>query len=207
MDKNNLINEFNFLPLRYIHPSWLKTVPGGRYIENMRSCSRTEYRLSQYLLSYLELENDYHFDFIDQAKAIALLDESMLSEVVRYAGLIINRDHIKQNIARKNIVQLKQEIGEKAYMFALKRAPFIGAIPDFHLTEYKSENMLMNITVSGIQCLAAYFSGNTAVLKRIFLKLPITWKPYFQLSASIALKEQSKASSLLERIQAELEIA
>ena len=207
MDKNNLINEFNFLPLRYIHPSWLKTVFGGKYIEEMRSCSRTEYRLSQYLLSYFELENDYCFDFTNQVNTIALLDESKLSEIVRYAGLVINSEQIKKNIAREDVVQLKHQIGEKAYLFALKRAPFMGTIPDFPSHEYKSENLLTNIRISGAQCLAALFSDNTAILKRVFFKFPIIWKPYSQLSTLLISKEHNTASSLLVRIQAELDIA
>ena len=207
MDQNNLINEFNFLPLRYIHPSWLKTISGGRYLEEMRSCSRTEYHLSRYLLSCFGLENDYCFDFTDQVKTIALLDDNKLTEIVKYAGLVINREQIKKNIAREDIVKLKQMIGEKAYMFALKRAPFMGTVPDFPSTEYKSENLITNITVSGVQCLATLFSGNAAVFKRVFLKFPITWKPYTQLSTLYISKEFSTASSLLVRIQTELEIA
>jgi chloramphenicol O-acetyltransferase len=206
MDKKKLIHEFNFLPLRYIHPSWLKTIPGGRYLEGMRSFSRTEYRLSRYLLSYLGLENQYCFDFTNQVNTIALLDEKRLSEIVRYAGLVINREQIRKIIAQEDIVQLRNKMGEKAYLFALKRAPFIGTIPDFRSTEYKSENLLTSITISGVQCLVTLFSGNTAILKRLFLKFPITWESYSQLSTEDISKERNKASSLLVRIQAELEI-
>jgi hypothetical protein len=206
MDKNHLINEFNFLPLRYIHPSWLKTIPGGRYLGGMHSFSRTEHRLSQYILSHLGLENEYFFDFTNQANTIALLDESKLSEIIRYAGLVINREQIKKIIVREDIVQLKQKMGEEAYFFTLKRAPFMGTVPDFPTTEYKSENILTNVTISGVQCLATLFSDNTAILKRLFLKFPITWKSYSQLSTEDISRGRSKASSLLVRIQAELEI-
>lgn len=205
MDRNHLIYEFNFLPLRYIHASWLQTVTGGKSIEKMRSCARTEYRLSRYLLAYFGLENEYCFDFTDEVETIALLNQNKISEVARYAGLVINREQIKRNIARNDVVQLKYLIGEKAYMFALKRAPFFGAIPDFPST-YKSESILTDITVSGFRCLATIFSGNSALFKRVFLKFPSTYRPYSKLPFSFISKEQGAVTSLLVRIQAELEM-
>jgi hypothetical protein len=204
MDRNHLINEFNFLPLRYIHSSWLKTIPAGKCIEEMRSCARTEYRLSRYLLTHFELENEYYFDFTDEVKTIALLDQNKISEVARYAGLVINREQIKTKIARDEVVQLKQQIGEDAYTFAIKRAPFFGAIPEFP-SIYTSEHMPVNVTVSGIQCLATLFSGNSALFKRVFLKFPSMCTPYSKLPDSFISKELGKVSSLLVRVQAEME--
>jgi len=204
MDRNLSINEFNFLPLRYIHPSWLKTISGGKYVEKMRSCTRTEYRLSRYLLSCFGLENEFCFNFTDQVKSIALLDNDQITKVVQHAGLAVNREHIKKIIARDDVVQLKQQIGEEAYVFALKRAPFLGEIPEFP-SSYKSEHMPTNIIVSGIRCLATIFSDDSAVFKRVLLKFPSLWEPYSELPASLISKERRKASSLLVRIQAELE--
>jgi hypothetical protein len=204
MDRNHLINEFNFLPLRYIHSSWLKTIPAGKCIEGMRSCARTEYRLSRYLLTHFELENEYCFDFTDEVKTIALLDQNKIAKVAQYAGLVINREQIKRKIARDDVVQLKQQIGEDAYTFAIKRAPFFGATPEFPST-HASEHLPANVTVNGIQCLATLFSGNSAIFKRVFLKFPSTCTPYSKLPTSIISKDLDKVSSLLVRIQAEIE--
>jgi hypothetical protein len=173
--------EFNFLPIRYIHDSWLAALPHGAPLASLRCCRRVEQRLSRQLLVEFDLAGRYWFDFTVPASQIALLDGASLEKLVFYTGLALNARHISRIVARDELLPLKQSLGETAYLFAVKRAPFLTPLSaQGELPERYAEDMREHLTISGLKCLSQLLAGyGPALTQRLRLKLPLAWCEHF----------------------------
>lgn len=194
------ICEFNFLPLRYIHSSWLETVRRGTLLSKFRGCRRTEQRLSRYLLAEFELHGQYWFDFSDPCKCIALLDGNKLAQLVLYTGLAVNAARIKGTILGKEVLKLRRDLGEDAYLFALKDASLFGLTSEVASLPRYSKCMLVQAKICGIRCLATVFpEGTPAFTKRMLLKLPVSWCNHFS-ALDVTASDRDALLDMVSRI-------
>lgn len=177
------IVEFNCLPSRYAHASWFATLPHGALLVRLRESPRIAQRLSRYLAAAWGLEGQYYFDFSAPAARLALLDSSTLVQLVLYAGLTATAAYVRQTVEHDKVAALKQRLGESAFLFALKRAPFLGgaaASLPVALHGASPDTFYQLTLVVGLQCLAASLSGQEpALLRRLLLKFPRGWATAF----------------------------
>jgi len=102
-----LIHEFNILPVRYVHRSWLLDAMGDSVAEAACKSARTEKIISAWIIS--ELKNEFHYDFEDIPNRLALLDNLSLQKLIIYTGTAINAKQITKIIEGKKILNLKKK--------------------------------------------------------------------------------------------------
>ena len=175
--KDSSIWEFNYKPDRYIHKSWLATVPNGELLEKLRSSKRDTTQLSQYLLSQLGFNGEFYFDFSNNPLAnVALLPLESLEKLVKYIGVTYNYQEISQAISKQEVSLLKKTLGNDVYDFAFQQSPLI-AKKKLSTLDYSSTTKLHEkIISSGILCLHSAFQKQPSALrKRLLIKLPKEW--------------------------------
>lgn len=199
------ICRFNFLPIQYIHPSWLSTLPTGFVLERLRHCQRTAHHLSRYLLAQFGLENRYWFEFTDPVNRIALLNSPSLIKLAFYTGLTLNADPIRRALQRCEVNNLKKAIGEDNYLFAVKRAPFLWpASENVHKLPSDPDHLRQYLISAGITYLDnAFYQRSSALTQRLWWKLPKSWRSS---PASLKTVKQEAIALLLCKLVKELEL-
>lgn len=202
------IAAFNFSPLSYIHESWLATLPGHQLLGTLKDNQRVGRRLSAYVLERLNLDAQYLFDFSDPFSRLVLIETDQLARLVIHLGLCINSEFIRHIVLRNELAQVKADIGENAYRFALKRAPHLGPIPiSLRRGTANRDDYRANCIASGMRCLGvAYSSAERALTGRLVVRLPLAWNDEFAL-ASADSATYAAARSLIARLTMELELA
>lgn len=170
--------EFNLRPIHYIHPSWLAELPHAVLIERLRSSPRATTWLSHYLLSHWRLEQRYWYDFSTPVACLALAEANVLEKLVLYLGLVLNIRYIRQTVERDKVRVLKQRIGEEAFLFTLKRAPFLGLGTPPSTTELSAslppEDFPQKVRAIGVHCLASTMAeyDDPCLIQRLLFKFP-----------------------------------
>lgn len=169
-----LIYEFNMRPARYIHKSWIEPMISPSLFTDLKRSRHAEKRLSDMILKRFQLDRDFFFDFEEPRRRLALIDGGRLSRLIFLAGIAVNSPRYTKVVERDKLIALKGEIGEGAYLFALRKAPFLMGRMAFPLSgEQGSENTRSHAVRCGMECLRACFSGDPETLiTRILFKLP-----------------------------------
>jgi hypothetical protein len=169
-----LIHEFNMSPARYIHGSWIDAIVKQALFERLKKSGRAEKRLSGLILERFELNRDHVFDFEDRDRRLALIDSRSLLRLIFFTGTALNASRIAAIVQREPLLSLKKRIGERAHLFALKKAPFlIGRSEIPPAQEQGSADLKRQITQSGMKCFGACFDQEPeALTRRLLFKLP-----------------------------------
>lgn len=200
-----VIGEFNFLPGRYLHSSWLQALPYAALLDKLRRCPRSEARVSRYLLDLFGLGDQYWFDFTEPLLRIALLKGVALDKLVFFAGLVCVSSHIQHAVLRAEVQQLRHSLGDEAYGFALKRAPFLVPAGSFPESERRVQGIRFHALLTGLHCLSGAFAGRPpALTRRLLLKLPQAWQARFDASSWRAA--QDNCAGLLTKLVTELKL-
>ncbi|WP_179957764.1 SctK family type III secretion system sorting platform protein [Exilibacterium tricleocarpae] len=196
--------EFNILPARYMHDSWFDQFRHGHMIYKLRACRRTEYKLSHYILECLGLSNSYCFDIPQPVSAVVLLPPAELVRMVRYLGACANVSMLQRLIGKKQVQSIKNAIGEDAYLFGIKRAPYLVAGSETpKLKSIMARNLGDYITICGMCLLfAAFKDSSLALKKRLSLKFSYHWIQ--MMSQPVLLSGASETHLLIERVRAEV---
>lgn len=128
------VHDFNCHPATYAHPSWFEALIAPRVFNMLRANARGEARLSRVLLSRHDLEDELWYDFSQKQWRFALLPADVLLKLVDCCGLLFQHRTIAATVDSSARAMIKDQIGEGAYLFALKRAPLILG----HLKEIES---------------------------------------------------------------------
>jgi hypothetical protein len=134
--------------------------------------------LSHYLLSHWRLEQRYWCDFSTPVVCLALAEADVLEKLVLYLGLVLNIRYIRQTVERDKVRVLKERIGEEAFLFALKRAPFLGLGTPPSATELSTslppEDFHQKVRAIGLHCLASTMAEYTdpSLIQRLLFKFP-----------------------------------
>ncbi|MFO1349192.1 MAG: SctK family type III secretion system sorting platform protein [Gammaproteobacteria bacterium] len=203
---SSAVGEFNFLPSRYAHPSWLACLPHGALLVRLRDSPRIAQRLSRHLLAEWELEDRYCFDFSARPARLALIDGAVLARLVLYAGLTATASYARRAVERDKVAAIKRCIGAPAFLFALKRAPFLGgaAPAPTDLRQQTVEAFHAASLAAGMRQLAACLQEQEpALLQRLLFKLPKDWRDWFTPREPCA--PQSAGERLFTQLIVELE--
>lgn len=175
--KDASIWEFNYKPDRYIHKSWLATVPNGQLVEKLRNSKRDTSQLSQYLLGQLGFNGEFYFDFSGNPLAhVALLPSASLEKLVKAIGVTYNYQEISQVISKPEVDLLKKSLGNDIYNFAFQHSPIIAKKKLSKLAYSDSTKLHEKIISTGIFCLHSAFRHQPPALrKRLLIKLPKEW--------------------------------
>ena len=178
------IQEFNLFPSRYIHPSWVRDGHLAPLFPQKKPGARLENRLAQLLLAEFGLTQDYCFDFSDPWRRLALVQSDQLRTLLFFAGVALFSDELAKTLQKEAVLRIKEQLGERAYRFALTKAPFLlGGSPRplptaeaVHANNYKKRVLSL-----GAHCFTQAFTGvPKGLTRRLQLKFPKGESPVFK---------------------------
>jgi hypothetical protein len=194
-----LIHQFNVYPTRYMHPSWWEHVSGfsaalGQCMDN----KRVEKHLAAYILNMIG--NEYCYQFQDVVHRIVLLDAYTLEKLICCLGLTVNAQRIKSIVEGRKARLLKNDFGEKAYFFAIKRATLFGSHDWFwqvfdHGTDLSREQIVQD----GQKCIQICLRGAPAAMTRRF-ELKFAKAVSWDFSDTGPLMDRDRAWSLVRKV-------
>lgn len=194
------IYDFNQLISKYIEQSHIVQFPNvANYWEIFKKIGRIQKKLSNLLLKYFKLENKTFYSFEDPRLRIALLDVKTLNDLLLYAGAVLYSDKINKIILKKDLLSLKESIGEDIYFFATKKASLlIGFAPKMNLV---TEKAIDNKTLfeGGKECLQMCLAQeDQGLTERLILKFPksVSWN----FNSPVSEEQKTKAWNFLYKI-------
>ncbi|MCP3877881.1 MAG: YscK family type III secretion system sorting platform protein [Sulfitobacter sp.] len=171
---------FNFDPCSFVHDSWIASVPHGVLAQRLRDEPGAVAQASRYLRQAFELEGDPCDDFSAPRSRLALLDGDSLSLLSLYLGLALRSHELRSEVRGERLRSVKLSVGDDAYAFAVKRAPFLGSMPVFPY-EPGSDEPKLRFTLIGLRfCVAQLADLNSGLRRRMMLKMPRDWMPAFE---------------------------
>ena len=162
------VEEFNFRPARYVHPSFWKRWGGEAAVHEALQTRRGAAGLSRLVLREAQAEGDFFLDFESEPLRLALLPGEALGRLIRLAGLAANSHAIRQAIRKDDVALMRRQLGEDDYSFGVKVAPFLGnrGDLDFSRDESDGKDMAVRVRRSGRRCVEAAGSGAPPALTK-----------------------------------------
>ena len=205
--------EFNYKPERYVHKTWLDSLPNSDIIAKLIQNDERESssRLSHYLMSQLGFNGNFYFDFTDPFTQIALWDCERLEKLIMHTGAVFYGDEVNKLILRDDVLKYRKSMGDELYHFSLSSSSRLNKRNLSILDIPKQLDIMQRVKISGLVCFNESIKQlPLAMIKRIIIKLP---KEYFQLTLKYAprslFKNQPKelSKSLLLSVINELKLA
>ena len=203
------VAEFNLYLIRYIHPSWLKTVKLSPLVQQLRQQCNADYHLSHYLLKQFQLNNEFDYEFMENHKRIALADEAVLSELALYTGATLNESIVRNALMRSQKQALSECLSEPLYRFVTQKAQFIARFdqqlgPSLlidwdHLDQFKHYLLVTGLQVLGM----AYADSPEAFRKRFVLKMPADCSQHIE-NSELQNLSQEQCQKLLIKVYKEV---
>ena len=119
------VHRFNSQPAAYAHPSWFDASVPPELFNVLRRTRRGVNRLSKILLEQNGLCDEACYDFNPPQWRFALLPAEVIQDLTFYCGLAFQHRRIAGMVDKTVLTGLKESIGERAYAFAIKRAPLL----------------------------------------------------------------------------------
>lgn len=194
------IYRFNEMISEYVEKSHVSIPYLANQWDYLVSLERLQKKLSRLLLKHFNLENQPFYQFEDPRLRIALLDRSTLDNLLIHAGAVIYSERISKLVMKKDVLALKESIGDDMYFFAAKKASLLtGFAPRVMLPEESTPITKDALFEAGKQCLQmSLVHEDERLLKRLVLKFPkeIQW----DFLSLVAEEQKTKAWNYLYRI-------
>ncbi|CAM2005073.1 SctK family type III secretion system sorting platform protein [Acanthopleuribacter pedis] len=169
-----LIHEFNTLPTRYMHRSWLEGVVDAGLFERLQSHPAAERKLAKHMLAHYGLADDFCYNFEASSRRLALFAPENLIQSAKLAGIALNAPKIQKVILKHEVLAMRRDLGDDGYQFALKKASFLLGNLEFPVPRQTDDQTLAEYTdACGKHLLNACFYGEpTSVIQRLQFKFP-----------------------------------
>ena len=166
----------HFQPGNYLHKSWYQSLPQGVLIQQLRELPTSAQHIDHHLRTLLTLKyGPLPYDFTQQRLRLALLDGQALAHLSLYLGLALRSASLRHELLGERLRSLHQALGAEAFIFALKRAPFLGTIPSFPFEPELEDPQTRFPMIGARYCLAQVAELNRGLAQRMMLKLPQAW--------------------------------
>ena len=187
------IYEYNCCPARYMHSSHRDKLIPGSIFDLLIQTEKGERYLSEYLLTLLKIDRNEVIDFKDPDQRLVFYSAEKIETMVFYAGIVWNSILIRHMIDSQGLRRLRSSIGEEAYRFALHRAPFLLSRFDAVSPPHLPEDWRQDCMEIGIRLLFTCFrDAPEPFLKRLKLKLPLWYEPFFHVADFTVEKETAQ---------------
>lgn len=199
----NCVHQFNLLPTRYIHASWLQDLVGAMHTEirqTWKENPRAEKHCAALIINMFC--HGFIYDFSDVVRRVALMPDAELARLIVYTGLTIHARAIIRTISSRHVKALSDAFGPQAYEFAVTRAPLLAGSRRFGILRPQGTDMGPqpgDILQSGRQCLQTSLEGAPEPLvRRLCLKFPQNMRWDFTLRSQQAVRESCR--QLIQKI-------
>jgi hypothetical protein len=187
------VHQFNLLPTRYIHASWLQGLIGSMQTD-IRKIWKKNPRAEKHCAALIikTFCHGFVYDFSDALRRVALMKGAGLARLMVYAGLAANTRSIMQTLSGRHIKALSSAFGPEAYEFAVTRAPLLAGPRRFDYLKPQRTDMDPqpgDILESGRQCLQICLEGSPVPLvQRLRLKFPRNMRWDFTVRSDDAIR-------------------
>lgn len=173
-DLQRRIAAFNRYPTRSLHPSWIPAGWDPAWLARHTDGGRAESRLGEAVLRHWELDAKPCFDFDRPAHRLALVDRGPLERLAYLAGLARHADAISRTLERDKVLELRRQLGEEGYRFAVFRAPLLAGSLGADASGVPAAGPWpVRAMAAGLRMLAECLSGAPAgLVARAALKFP-----------------------------------
>ena len=205
------IYQFNELISLYVDESHLGQFPVlGNNWKAFREVPRVQKKLSKLLQKLFNLEGLQYYNFEEPRLRLALMEGRVLRELLMKVGAVYYSERIGKIIVKREVLDLKESIGEDIYFFATKKASLIkGLGPKVEVPDVK-ELRREDLIEMGKLCLEICFSGeDRGLTERMVLKMPSRLKWNFEKTVTEGAKMQAWKflhRILIKEINSELEV-
>jgi len=172
-DLFRVIFDFNQRPQHWVHPQTLQGLPHSSVVRYLIESTHGGRFLAAWLAKECRLDQaGCCWDFKEPRRRLALLGADSLERLACFSGAALVWPRIAAVIAKTEIQQLKQALGEEAHRFALRRAQLI--VPQETALALEEGQMLHEQALGAgwNLLLDAMADDDLAVSQRIRLKLP-----------------------------------
>lgn len=187
---------FNFQPAGYLHDSWFDHLPQGELIRRLRDEPASAVPINRHLRQILTLDRDSLMqDFSARRSRLALLDGAALMRLSWYAGLALRSHALRSELLGTRLRRLRQALGEEAFTFAVKRAPFLGTIPDFPFEPETDDPQTRFLVIGARYCVLQVAELDGKLARRMVLKLPRDWADWIDPQDDTGTRLPDKAAN------------
>ena len=130
----SLIMDCNRYPLRGAHQSWIPPHWPARIYESLQG-SRAESRMAGLIMGHWGFPNQAAFTFSEPSHRICLMQQATLERLALFTGVALRWESFSKILERERLQDLKAEIGEDAYLFAIQSAPLLAGESPTRATE------------------------------------------------------------------------
>ena len=168
--------ELMLQPATYLHESWYETLPNGELIRRLRNEPAATALVNRQLrdILALDLESPPH-EFSGWRARLALLEGPALAQLSLYLGLALRSAALRNELLGARLRRLRETLGNEAFTFALKRTPFLGAIPDFPFEPQDDDPGIRFSLIGARFSILQVAQLSEALARRMVLKLPRNW--------------------------------
>lgn len=102
----------------------------------------------------------FFWDFAEEVRRLALLDAVTLQKVAHLFGVVAHAPDIALVIAQKDVLELREGLGEKLYVYALQRGQYqLGEIGQYFREQNQNLDLFSRIHLHGLQALELCCAG------------------------------------------------
>ncbi len=150
MNEYSLFNQPSSIEVQDIHHSWILDMPNGELIEKLRKTISAQKPLTEFIKQYIFLEEQPVLD--DVTKVIQQASPSTLNDLVSKIGVTLLSNTIRQTIMKKEVIRIKESLGEDLYDFSVKKSPSINASSEhYDMAKYHFDDSTSPLnTVKGL---------------------------------------------------------
>ena len=191
--------EFNCDPAGYVDCTHVPELT-AETLSFIRQSQRGRRKLSRYLADKFELQKYCFEAFAKSRTRLALVSAATLQRLLYFAGTAYYKERICHLISKDQVTLLKEKVGEKAYLFAVKRAPFL--MPkafSIQSIARATDSLQEDVVNAGKECIELYFADEPKpLLNRLKLKFPAGLS--FNFNKTLAVEERAPLENFLHRI-------
>lgn len=99
-------------------------------------------------------QTQFFWDFAEEVRRLALLDAATLQKFAFLYGVAAHAPEIALVIAQKDVLELREGLGERLYYYALQRGQYqLGEIGQYFRKQNQNMDLLSRIHLHGVQAL------------------------------------------------------
>jgi len=172
---------FNYNLLDYAKKEIVEEFFPNCPIEILYKNKYTKKVFSKMLLKKMDLEGKEYWDTENVLTKIALLEQSVIFQLIRLMGAAIYHLEIRKEIKRERVKNIIEFLGKTTYIFAMKRAVFFIKENDplrNYLVNIVEKETEFNIESIGWEILnMAFWQEDIGLTKRLWLKIGSPFQP------------------------------
>lgn len=186
------ILDFHFAPFTYAHKDRLSLLFPQGILPRLQQGAQGRLLLSERLYKSVQLEEaktkEWALDWSCEHWRLALLTPKEWAKVSFHLGLLRNWRKLAKMVITQQRKKIEQDIGKQAYLYAVRKGPFLPQAPEETLRHGKKTPFRCMSMIGAENLLTLLHDAPASIYQRIILRLSPDFSP-----ASFASQAQEAA--------------